>query len=76
MLYYSRLGNNQYRLTPVRIYRKPWCSLWNKEYRTRLMRPLANYSNFPYTDDRKKDLCDLLTVVKRHSECCVNDVFI
>lgn len=46
-LYYSRLNNNQYYLTPGRIPKMTYYTFLNKFYRNVLMEGLKNTSNLP-----------------------------
>lgn len=57
------LGNKRYILLPFKIYRQPICKLLNVEYRNRAMHDITKYSNFPFSEDKKVNLCDLMPVV-------------
>ncbi len=61
--FYSPLGNQRYILLPLKVYRQPVCKILNNEYRYRAMHDLHKYSNFPFSQDRKVDLCDLMPPV-------------
>lgn len=62
-IYFSGLGNSQYKLLPFGVSRKPLCDVLNTIYRDRVMHDVANYSNLPYTNDRKVDICDIFPLV-------------
>lgn len=61
--YFSPLGNQQFHLLPFTYPQQPWCKIMNKFYRMRIMRSIANYSNFPFTEDRERDICDIFPQV-------------
>lgn len=63
-MFCSPTGNDQYHLTPYRIYRKPICDVINTVYRHSLMEDIKSYSNMPYSKDKKVNLCDLMPMVK------------
>lgn len=62
-MFYSPVGNEQYHLMPYRISRQPICDIINTVYRIKLMEDAKQYSNAPYSKDKKVNLCDLMQKV-------------
>lgn len=46
-IYYNRLNNNQYSLSPAHISKTPFCDVFEKFYRKHWMHQLKGKSNFP-----------------------------
>lgn len=57
MIYHQAKGSSKFVLTPYKLPRGSICESLNKDYRKFLMNDLKEFSNLPFSDDMREDIC-------------------